>query len=168
MPNNSSAYLAVEMLALLAAQRAKTVCTTQALAEWIDRSNSYAQNLLERLHCAGLVRWTGRADRGYRLARLAEDITVAEVFQVFDAPVLGRAIAPMLPTKSRDNILRGTDFTWEALERYLHELLDNVSLADVVRAANPDVVRAANDEMPVEEVDEEFEFAGKAISYTRH
>lgn len=55
MQISSSAYMGVETLVRLAVQRADTPCTTQGLAEWINRSVSYTETLMARLRTAGLV-----------------------------------------------------------------------------------------------------------------
>lgn len=85
MQISSSAYMGVETLVRLAVQNADKPCT-QGLAEWINRSVSYTESLMARLSNAGLVVSRHGPGGGYILARPAERITVAEVFQAFDDP----------------------------------------------------------------------------------
>lgn len=131
MQISSSAYMGVETLVRLAAQNADKPCTAQGLAEWINRSVSYTENLMARLRNAGLVVSRHGPGGGYILARPAHRITVAEVFQAFDDPS-DFANRPLnADTLEADDIhdLHGTDLLWEALKSYVLLFLNGVSLA---------------------------------------
>lgn len=130
---STNAYMAVEILARLSAQGTDTPCTTQGLAEWINRPLSRTEALMARLREAGFVRGRHGSGGGYTLARPANGITVAEVLKALDEP-LG------LPERHRDAIgleseasrdLHGADLVWELLKSHILVLLSGISLADL-------------------------------------
>ena len=133
MKISASAYLGVESLVRLAAHTADTPCTTQGLAEWINRSVSYTETLMARLRAAGLVRARHGPGGGYYLNRPANRITVAEVFRVFDEPhgLLDRPSNAVTLEPEVIQNLHGTDFLWELLESHILLFLNGVSLADI-------------------------------------
>ena len=133
MKISSSAYMGVETLVRLAVRKSDTPCTTQGLAEWINRSVSYTETLMAGLRAAGLVRSRRGPGGGYYLARPAHRITVAEVFQVFDEPrdLHGRPLKPVTLEPEAIQNLHGTDLLWESLKSYILLFLNGVSLADI-------------------------------------
>lgn len=130
---SSSAYMGVETLVRLAAQSADQPCSTKGLAEWINRSVSYTETLMAQLRKAGLVVSRQGPGGGYILARPADRITVAEVFEAVDAPS-DFATRPLNADTLEDGDIRdlhGTDLLWEALKSYVLLFLSGVSLADL-------------------------------------
>jgi len=162
MQISSSTYIAVETLAHLAAQGADTPCTTQSLAQWMDRPLSYTETLLERLRSAGLIKANKGSGGGYCLARPAHQIAVAEIFRVFDGPdaMCGQLVGPSALSDSDRIMLNETDLLWEALNRYILRLLEDVSLAHIA-ATTDEAIQAA-------ETDEALVFGRYPVSYTRH
>ena len=118
-------YLGVEFLARLAERSASTPCTAQDLARWIGRSDSYAETILAGLRTAGLVKPLRGPGGGYRLARAAESITVAEILRGLDDRV---AVPP--PPGSAAPPDRVT-LLWNSVERYSLHYLERITLADV-------------------------------------
>ena len=135
MQINSSTYMAVETLVCLALQRADTPCTTQGLAEWINRSASYTETLMARLRVAGLVSARPGPGGGYTLARPAHGITVADVFQAFDEPhdIPNRSLNPVTLEAETIRNLHGKDLQWESLKSNILLFLDQISLADIAQ-----------------------------------
>ena len=130
---SSSAYMGVETLVRLAAQSADQPCSTKGLAEWINQSVSYTETLMAQLRKAGLVVSRQGPGGGYILARPADRITVAEVFEAVDAPS-DFATRPLNADTLEDGDIRdlhGTDLLWEALKSYVLLFLSDVSLADL-------------------------------------
>lgn len=135
MQISSSTYMGVETLVRLAAQRGDTPCTTQGLADWINRSVSYTETLMARLRMAGLVRAIRGPGGGYTLARPAHRITVAEVFEAFDEPHdwPHRPLNAVTLEPESIQTLHGTDLLWESLKSHILLFLDQISLADIAR-----------------------------------
>ena len=155
MQISSSAYMGVETLVRLAVQSADKPCSTRGLAEWINRSVSYTETLMAQLRKAGLVVSQQGPGGGYVLARPADRITVAEIFEAVDAPsdFASRPLNADSPEHEDIHDLHGTDLLWVALKSYVLLFLNGVSLADLApETANP-VGDGTNDNDPVCHVD---------------
>ena len=85
MQISRNAYMGVETLVRLAVQNADRPCSTKVLAEWINCSVLYTETLTAQLRKAGLVVSRQGSGGGYVLARPADRITIAEVFEAVDA-----------------------------------------------------------------------------------
>ena len=133
MQISSSAFIGVESLVRLTACGADTPCTTQGLAELINRSVSYTEKILARLREAGLVKAKRGRGGGYSLARSAHRITVAEIFRAFDEPhgLPERPLDAVGFEAGTIGIRRGTDLLWESLKSDILLFLNGVSLADI-------------------------------------
>lgn len=130
-------YLAVETMVLLATQDQDKPCTRAGLAKWINRPEPYLITLLAPLRNAGLVAPHPGPQPGYILARPADQITVADVFEAVDEPsaFANRALNSRTFDLQEALELRGTDRLWEKLERHVWLFLNDVSLADVASDA---------------------------------
>ncbi|MRH77124.1 Rrf2 family transcriptional regulator [Spiribacter sp. C176] len=82
-------------------------------------SLSYLEQLFSHLRRAGLVQGMRGPGGGYRLARSAEDVSVAEVITAVDGPI----------DMDGDRCL--THDLWDELSGQLHELLSDISLASL-------------------------------------
>jgi Rrf2 family iron-sulfur cluster assembly transcriptional regulator len=128
---------------------------TVALADIASRqeiSQSYLEQLFARLRRHGLVKSVRGPGGGYRLARAADAIDIAEIIQAVDEPM--RAIrCSGLKTKG---CLSGgerclTHDLWAELGEQIHLFLAGVSLEDVVaRRVVGAARRSAADLGPVE------------------
>ena len=95
----------------------------------------FLENILLELRHAGFVESRRGAEGGYRLARPAAEITLADVIRAIDGPLAG-------VTGDRPEKL---DFTgnaeplrdvWVAVRASLRAVLEHVTLADVIRAVD--------------------------------
>ena len=147
MQISSSAYMGVEALVRLAAQNTDKPCSIRGLAEWINRSMADTEILLAQLHRAGLIAPRQGPGGGYILARPADRITVAEVFEAVDAPsdFANRPLNADTLEDEEIGDLHGTDLLWEALKSYVLLFLNGVSLADLAPQAANLVNDSAND-----------------------
>jgi Rrf2 family protein len=100
---------------------------------------NFLENILSLLRNAGLVLSRRGADGGYWLALPADQITVAEIVRVIDGPLA--AVRGVRPSE--------TDFrppaeplrdVWVAVRASLRAILEEVTLADIVRNELPSVV----------------------------
>jgi len=100
---------------------------------------NFLENILSLLRNAGFVHSRRGADGGYWLALPADQITVAEIVRVIDGPLA--AVRGVRPSE--------TDFrppaeplrdVWVAVRASLRAILEEVTLADVVRNELPSVV----------------------------
>ncbi len=101
----------------------------------------FLENILLQLRHAGIVESRRGADGGYRLARPAAEITLADVIRAIDGPLAGVSGArpETLDFKGRSEPLRDV---WVAVRASLRSVLEHVTLADVAANELPDNVRA--------------------------
>jgi Rrf2 family protein len=100
----------------------------------------FLENILMQLRHAGLVESRRGADGGYRLARPAGDVTLADVIRAIDGPLAG--VGGARPETLRFGGVAGsmTD-VWIAVRASLRNVLERVTLADVVAGDLPEHVR---------------------------
>jgi len=100
----------------------------------------FLENILLELRHAGFVESRRGADGGYRLARPAQEITLADVIRAIDGPLAG-------VTGDRPEKLEFTGNAeplrevWVAVRAVLRSVLERVTLADVVAGELPEHVR---------------------------
>ena len=106
-----------------------------ALAEIAARqeiSLSYLEQLFARLRRKGLVKSARGPGGGYRLARTADETSIAEIVHAVDEPLRATRCA----TQGKGCMLKGerclTHDLWEDLGHQIEDYLSSVSLADVV------------------------------------
>ena len=122
-----------------------------ALCEIAERqsiSSAYLERLFAGLRRHGLVMATRGACGGYRLARSAENITVADVMAAvsedLDATRCGGE------KSCNDGVGCLTHDLWENLTQHIHQYLADISLADLVAQAHKRNSKMAVAEMPVQ------------------
>jgi Rrf2 family protein len=100
----------------------------------------FLENILLQLRHAGIVESRRGADGGYRLARPAAEISLADVIRAIDGPLAGVSgqRPETLDFKGRSEPLRDV---WIAVRASLRGVLENVTLADVANGELPDNVR---------------------------
>jgi Rrf2 family iron-sulfur cluster assembly transcriptional regulator len=106
-----------------------------ALAEIAARqeiSLSYLEQLFARLRRKGLVKSARGPGGGYRLARTADETTIAEIVHAVDEPLRATRCA----SEGKGCMLKGerclTHDLWEDLGHQIEDYLASVSLGDVV------------------------------------
>ena len=105
----------------------------------------FLENILLQLRHAGIVESRRGADGGYRLARPAAEITLADVIRAIDGPLAGVSgqRPETLDFKGRSEPLREV---WVAVRASLRGVLEHVTLADVASGELPASVRALTEE----------------------
>ncbi|MCR5880569.1 Rrf2 family transcriptional regulator [Phenylobacterium sp. J367] len=105
-------------------------------------SLSYLEQLFARLRRKGLVKSARGPGGGYRLARTADETTIAEIVHAVDEPLRATRCA-----ESKGCMLKGerclTHDLWEDLGQQIETYLASVSLADVVGGRLGDRKQAA-------------------------
>jgi Rrf2 family protein len=101
---------------------------------------NFLENILTELRRAGIVRTRRGAEGGYRLARPAAEITVAEVLRAVEGPLA--AVQGIRP----DGLEYGgaavrLPEVWVALRASLRDVLEHVTLDDIARGRLPPAVR---------------------------
>jgi Rrf2 family protein len=135
MQISARADYAMRALLVLAAAEAESA-TAQALADRQSLPRKFLEAILSDLRRAGLVRSQRGAEGGYRLARPADEITVGDVLRAVDGPLA--AVRGERPeTATYDGVAEHLQIVWVAVRAAVRSVLDEVSLADVLRGQFP-------------------------------
>jgi len=101
----------------------------------------FLENILMQLRQAGLVESRRGADGGYRLAKRAGDVTLAQVIRAIDGPLAG--VSGARPeTLGFAGVAEPMRDVWIAVRASLRGVLEQITLADVVAGELPEHVRA--------------------------
>ncbi len=117
--------------------RAETIAGSQAIPL------KFLLNILSELKRAGIVTSQRGPQGGYRLARPAVDITVADVIRAIEGPlasvheILPENVTYPPPAESLQQV-------WVAVRASLRSVLEAVTIADLAAGALPEVVVALN------------------------
>ena len=99
----------------------------------------FLENILGELKHAGLVQSQRGADGGYWLSRPAEEVTIAEIIRSVEGP-----LASIKTERPEEITYRGAAKplarVWIALRGSIRDVLESVTLADVVADELPDSV----------------------------
>ncbi|MBD3234646.1 MAG: Rrf2 family transcriptional regulator [candidate division Zixibacteria bacterium] len=103
-----------------------------------DRQNlpiSYLEQIFNRLKRVGLVNSIRGVHGGYHLGKPANEITVGSIIKVLEGPI--RLSKCNEPVANRPTCIGPNDCVakvmWERLEHQIDELLEGISLEDLVR-----------------------------------
>ncbi len=112
--------------------------------EQLARSQGIPQNFLENilteLRRAGIIRTRRGAEGGYRLARPAAEITVADVLRAVEGPLA--AVQGVRPDElTYEGAAVQLPEVWVALRASLREVLEHVTLADIAKGKLPAAVK---------------------------
>ena len=100
----------------------------------------FLENILMQLRHAGLVESRRGADGGYRLARPASEVTLADVIRAIDGPLAG--VSGVRPESlGFDGVAEPMREVWIAVRASLRGVLERVTLAEVVAGELPTHVR---------------------------
>lgn len=115
--------------------------TADELAEVQGIPVKFLEGILTHLRRAGLIVSKRGAEGGYRLARPADRITVAEVFRALDGPIAAvRGLAP--EDMSYPGAAEHLRDIWVATRSALRAVLEEVTLAEVVSGDLPEGIHA--------------------------
>ncbi|KUN39608.1 RrF2 family transcriptional regulator [Streptomyces longwoodensis] len=113
----------------------------ESIAAAQDIPHKFLEGILGDLRRAGVVDSRRGGGGGYRLARAAEAITVADVIRAVDGPIVSvRGVRPtgLSYAGSAEPLLP----LWIALRANVRRILEGVTVADIAADALPEPVRA--------------------------
>jgi len=117
-----------------------SVVSAAALADEQAMPRKFLEAVLGDLRRAGLVRGQRGVDGGYVLTRAPSEIKIGDVLRAVDGP-----LAEVRGVRPEDALYSGTaehlQQLWIAVRAAVRNVLDEVSLADVVRGRMPAHVR---------------------------
>lgn len=138
---SARADYAVRAVLELAVQQDDSPVKAEDVAAAQDIPHKFLEGILGDLRRGGVVESRRGGGGGYRLAREASAITVADVIRAVDGPIVSvrgerptglvytGTAAPLLPL-------------WVALRANVRRILEGVTIADLAADALPDPVRA--------------------------
>ncbi|MFD3947549.1 RrF2 family transcriptional regulator [Streptomyces sp. NPDC058579] len=133
---SARADYAVRAALQLAASRDDEPLKTEAIADAQDIPHKFLEGILNDMRRGGLVVSRRGGNGGYRLARPAESISIADVIRVVEGPLVSvRGVRP--PDLSYTGAAESLLPLWVALRSNVREILEGVSLADVAAAELP-------------------------------
>ena len=100
----------------------------------------FLENILMQLRHAGLVESRRGADGGYRLARAANEVTLADVIRAIDGPLA--AVSGTRPESlDFEGVAEPMRDVWIAVRASLRSVLEQITLADIIAGELPSHVR---------------------------
>ncbi|MGW0883102.1 RrF2 family transcriptional regulator [Streptomyces sp. NPDC002671] len=141
---SARADYAVRAALQLAASPDDAPLKAEAIADAQDIPHKYLEGILNDMRRGGLVLSQRGGNGGYRLARSAESISIADVIRIVDGPLVSvRGVRP--PDLSYTGPAESLLPLWIALRSNVREVLERVSLANVASAQLPAEVSALTD-----------------------
>jgi Rrf2 family protein len=133
---SAKADYAVRALAELAAAGGTGYVTVDTLAARQGLPAKFLETIFTELRKDGVVISRRGVDGGYRLARPAKEIAVADVIRAVDGPLA--AVRGLRPEDTEyEGAAVALPTVWIALRAAVREVLENVSLADLVAGHMP-------------------------------
>ncbi len=127
---------AIRVLLTLAAAPAGSAIRGELLAKAQGLPVKFVENTLVELRRQGIVTSQRGSEGGYRLARPADQIAVADIFRVLEGPLAEvRGIRP--ENTEYDGPAAHLQQVWVAVRAALRLVLESVTLADVLAGELP-------------------------------
>ena len=136
---------AIRAAAELAASSDQTWTKTESVSIAQGIPLPFLLNIFAELRTAGLVQSRRGVDGGYRLARPAAEIMVADIIRAVDGPLANVAGSRPEDMEYEGAAARLRD-VWVALRATIRGVLETVSLADLTGGDLPDSVKALIEE----------------------
>ncbi|MEU3445659.1 Rrf2 family transcriptional regulator [Streptomyces thermolilacinus] len=138
-------YAVRAALLLAAAGQDGPPLKAEAIAEAQDIPHKFLEGILNDMRRGGLVASQRGVHGGYRLARAARDISVADVVRAVDGPLVSvRGVRP--PELAYSGPAESLLPLWIALRANVRSVLEGVTLADVASGRLPEAIGALTDD----------------------
>lgn len=132
----AKADYAVRAVVELAAMGAEGWVPAESIAVRQDIPRPFLIKILQQLRTAGLTEAARGSDGGHRLARDPADISMAEVMRAVDVP-LTAAYDTLSQHSAPTGAAAPVASVWAELHRRVADLLENVSITDVLTNSVP-------------------------------
>ncbi|MFJ4687973.1 RrF2 family transcriptional regulator [Streptomyces sp. NPDC088789] len=137
---SARADYAVRAVLELAVRTGGDPVKAESIAAAQDIPHKFLEGILGDLRRGGIVDSRRGGGGGYRLARAAADITVADVIRTVDGPIVsvrGERPTTLTYTGSAEPLLP----LWIALRANVRKILEGVTVADIAASSLPEPVR---------------------------
>jgi Rrf2 family protein len=136
---SAKADYAVRAVAELAAAAGEKPVKAERIATAQGIPLNFLENILGELRHAGIVRSHRGAEGGFRLARPAEEVTVADVIRAVEGPLASVRGGP--PEDARYNgAASSLPQVWIAVRVNLRRVMERVTVADIASSELPAAV----------------------------
>ena len=137
---SAKADYAVRAVAELAAADGEKPIKAERVASAQGIPLNFLENILGELRHAGIVRSHRGADGGFRLARPAGEVTVADVIRAVEGPLASVRGGP--PEDARyDGAAAALPAVWIAVRANLRRVLEKTTIADIAAEKLPATVQ---------------------------
>lgn len=117
-----------------------SLLSAQAIAQEQDMPRKFLEAVLADLRRGGIVRAQRGAEGGYALAQPPRDIAIGAILRAVDGPLAG--VRGLRPEETRyDGAAENLPRLWVAVRAAVRDVVDEVSLADLVSGRMPAHVR---------------------------
>jgi Rrf2 family protein len=131
---------ALRALIVIAGQSGTAAISAEEIGRLQDIPRGFLQGILADLRRVGIVMSQRGQSGGWRLARDARDVTVADVIRAVDGPLV--SVYGLRPEAVAYNeSARALQHVWIAARSSLREVLETVTIADLVSGHLPEQVR---------------------------
>jgi Rrf2 family protein len=142
---SAKADYAVRAAVELAAATDEKPVKAERIATAQDIPLNFLENILGELRHAGIVRSHRGADGGFRLAKPAEEITIADIIRAVEGPLASVRGGPPEET-SYPGASEALPRVWIAVRANLRKVVERVTVADVASGKLPTAIdRLAED-----------------------
>ena len=142
---SAKADYAVRAAVELAAATDEKPVKAERIATAQDIPLNFLENILGELRHAGIVRSHRGADGGFRLAKPAADITIADIIRAVEGPLASVRGGPPEET-SYPGASEALPRVWIAVRANLRKVVEHVTVADVASGKLPAAIdRLAED-----------------------
>ena len=126
--------------ALSLAQAYPSLMSAQAIAQDQDMPRKFLEAVLADLRRAGVVRAQRGAEGGYTLSQPPREVTIGQILRAVDGPLAG--VRGMRPEETRyTGAAENLPNLWVAVRSAVREVVDEVSLAELISGRMPAHVR---------------------------
>jgi len=136
---SAKADYAVRAVVELAAADDEKPVKAERLATAQEIPLNFLENILGELRHAGIVRSHRGAEGGFRLARPADELTVADVIRAVEGPLASVRGGPP-EDSSYNGAASSLPRVWIAVRVNLRRVVENVTIADIANAKLPPAV----------------------------
>jgi Rrf2 family protein len=142
---SAKADYAVRAVVELAAASGERPVKAERLAVAQGIPLNFLENILGELRHAGIVRSHRGADGGFRLARPADEVTIADIVRAVEGPLASVRGEPP-ESCSYGGAANSLPRVWIAVRKNLRSVVEHVTIADVASGELPEEIdRLADD-----------------------
>jgi Rrf2 family protein len=133
---SAKADYAVRAVVELAAAEGEKPVKAERIATAQEIPLNFLENILGELRHAGIVRSHRGAEGGFRLARPANEVTVADVIRAVEGPLASVRGGPP-EDASYSGAATTLPHVWIAVRANLRRVVENVTIADIANSKLP-------------------------------